>query len=68
MMFMISAIIILLGGISLTRLPVDLLPDVSLPDHHRPRRLPRRRPAGDGGAHHAAARAGAQRGRRASSR
>ena len=30
-MFMISAIIILLGGISLTRLPVDLLPDVSYP-------------------------------------
>ena len=28
-MFMISAIIILLGGISLTRLPVDLLPDVT---------------------------------------
>jgi HAE1 family hydrophobic/amphiphilic exporter-1 len=31
MMFMISAIIILLGGISLTRLPVDLLPDVQYP-------------------------------------
>jgi len=31
MMFMISAIIILLGGISLTRLPVDLLPDVTYP-------------------------------------
>src|SRR5256885_17216834 len=30
-MFMISAVIILLGGISLTRLPVDLLPDVSYP-------------------------------------
>ena len=30
-MFMISGIIILLGGISLTRLPVDLLPDVSYP-------------------------------------
>ena len=30
-MFMISAIIILLGGISLTRLPVDLLPDVTYP-------------------------------------
>src|SRR6476469_8568633 len=30
-MFMISAIIILLGGISVTRLPVDLLPDVSYP-------------------------------------
>jgi HAE1 family hydrophobic/amphiphilic exporter-1 len=28
---MISAIIILLGGISLTRLPVDLLPDVTYP-------------------------------------
>ena len=31
MMFMISSIIVLLGGISLTRLPVDLLPDVSYP-------------------------------------
>jgi len=30
-MFMISAVIILLGAISLTRLPVDLLPDVSYP-------------------------------------
>jgi HAE1 family hydrophobic/amphiphilic exporter-1 len=30
-MFMISAIIILLGAISLTRLPVDLLPDVTYP-------------------------------------
>jgi HAE1 family hydrophobic/amphiphilic exporter-1 len=31
MMAMISAIIILLGGISLSRLPVDLLPDISQP-------------------------------------
>ena len=31
MMSMISAIIILLGGISLTRLPVDLLPDIAQP-------------------------------------
>jgi HAE1 family hydrophobic/amphiphilic exporter-1 len=31
MMSMISAIVILLGGISLTRLPVDLLPDISQP-------------------------------------
>lgn len=31
MMTMISIIIILLGGISLTRLPVDLLPDISQP-------------------------------------
>ena len=30
-MFMISSVIILLGGISLTRLPVDLLPDVTYP-------------------------------------
>ncbi|HSL23308.1 MAG TPA: efflux RND transporter permease subunit [Vicinamibacterales bacterium] len=30
-MFMISAVIILLGGISLLRLPVDLMPDVSFP-------------------------------------
>ena len=30
-MFMISAIIVLLGGISATRLPVDLLPDVTYP-------------------------------------
>ncbi|MGC4082663.1 MAG: efflux RND transporter permease subunit [Vicinamibacterales bacterium] len=31
MMSMISAIIILIGGISLSRLPVDLLPDISQP-------------------------------------
>ena len=31
MMTMISIIIVLLGGISLTRLPVDLLPDISRP-------------------------------------
>ncbi|MBI1875480.1 MAG: efflux RND transporter permease subunit [Acidobacteria bacterium] len=30
-MFMISAVILLLGGISLARLPVDLMPDVSFP-------------------------------------
>src|SRR6188768_3366534 len=30
-MFMISAVIVLLGGISLFRLPVDLLPDVTYP-------------------------------------
>ena len=30
-MFMISMVIILLGGISLTRLPVDLMPDTQLP-------------------------------------
>lgn len=30
-MFMICAVIVLLGGISLTRLPVDLLPDISFP-------------------------------------
>jgi HAE1 family hydrophobic/amphiphilic exporter-1 len=30
-MFMICAVIILLGGISLMRLPVDLMPDVSFP-------------------------------------
>jgi HAE1 family hydrophobic/amphiphilic exporter-1 len=30
-MFMISTIIVLLGAISLTRLPVDLMPDVSYP-------------------------------------
>ena len=30
-MFMISTIVILLGAISLTRLPVDLMPDVSFP-------------------------------------
>jgi hydrophobic/amphiphilic exporter-1 (mainly G- bacteria), HAE1 family len=30
-MFMLSAIVILIGGISLLRLPVDLLPDVSFP-------------------------------------
>ena len=31
MMSMISAIVILIGAISLTRLPVDLLPDISQP-------------------------------------
>src|SRR6476646_3015080 len=31
MMTMISCIIILLGGISLSRLPVDLLPDIAQP-------------------------------------
>ena len=31
MMYMISAVIILLGGISLTRLPVDLMPEISYP-------------------------------------
>ena len=31
MMTMISAVIVLLGIISLTRLPVDLLPDISQP-------------------------------------
>ncbi len=30
-MFMISLVIILLGGISLTRLPVDLMPDTQIP-------------------------------------
>src|SRR5688572_306908 len=30
-MFMVSAIIVMLGAISLTRLPVDLMPDVSYP-------------------------------------
>jgi HAE1 family hydrophobic/amphiphilic exporter-1 len=30
-MFMLSSIVILLGAISLTRLPVDLMPDVSFP-------------------------------------
>jgi HAE1 family hydrophobic/amphiphilic exporter-1 len=31
MMFMLSAVIVLLGGISLSRLPVDLMPDVTYP-------------------------------------
>src|ERR1043165_3977596 len=30
-MFMISAVVLLLGAISLVRLPVDLLPDVTYP-------------------------------------
>ena len=30
-MFMISSVIVLLGGISLTRLPVDLMPDTQFP-------------------------------------
>ena len=48
MMSMISAIIILLGGISLTRLPVDLLPDISQPTVNVRVELHRRRPARDG--------------------
>ena len=39
MMAMISSIIILIGGISLSRLPVDLLPDISTADGQRPREL-----------------------------
>jgi hydrophobic/amphiphilic exporter-1 (mainly G- bacteria), HAE1 family len=61
-MFMISGVIVLLGAISLTRLPVDLMPDVSA-EPHDPRRLRRRRAARDRGARHAADRAGGQRGR-----
>src|SRR3954470_24882197 len=30
-MFMLSAIVVLLGGISLVRLPVDLMPDIQQP-------------------------------------
>ena len=30
-MFMLSFVVVLLGAISLTRLPVDLMPDVSFP-------------------------------------
>jgi HAE1 family hydrophobic/amphiphilic exporter-1 len=30
-MFMLSAVIMLIGGLSLARLPVDLMPDVSFP-------------------------------------
>ena len=30
-MFMLSAVVILIGGMSLVRLPVDLMPDVSFP-------------------------------------
>ena len=57
-MFMISFVVMLLGGISLTRLPVDLMPESEFPEHHRPRELHRRRSARDGGAGHAAHRAG----------
>ncbi len=63
-MFMISMVIILLGGISLTRLPVDLMPDTQVPTHHRARQLHGRRSARDGGAGHAPDRAGGQRRRR----
>ena len=63
-MFMVSGVIVLLGAISLLRLPVDLMPDLQLPERHRPRQLPRRRPARDRGVDHAADRAGGQRGRR----
>ena len=64
-MFMISGVIMLLGAISLTRLPVDLMPEFEQPTHHGQRQLRRRRPARDGGADHAADRAGGQRRRRA---
>ena len=30
-MFMLSAVVMLIGGLSLVRLPVDLMPDVSFP-------------------------------------
>ena len=30
-MFMLSAVVVLLGGISLTRLPVDLMPEFAMP-------------------------------------
>ena len=30
-MFMLSAVVMLIGGLSLARLPVDLMPDVSFP-------------------------------------
>ena len=30
-MFMLSFVVVLLGAISLTRLPVDLMPDISFP-------------------------------------
>jgi hydrophobic/amphiphilic exporter-1 (mainly G- bacteria), HAE1 family len=30
-MFMLSGVIILIGALSLMRLPVDLMPDISLP-------------------------------------
>ena len=63
-MFMLSGVIVLIGAMSLIRLPVDLMPDVDLPEHHGPRRVRRRRTAGDGGARHAAARAVAGGGRR----
>ena len=55
-MFMISCIVILLGLISLTRLPVDLLPDISQPTINVNVAYARRRSAGDGRARDASAR------------
>ena len=63
-MFMLSGVIILLGMLSLFRLPVDLMPDVSYPSLTVRVALSRRRPARNRGAHHAPHRAGDERGRR----
>ena len=63
-MFMLSAVIVLLGAISLFRLPVDLMPDVTYPTITRARGLRRRRPGRDRTAHRAAARAVARGGAR----
>ncbi len=51
-MFMICAVVILLGAISLTRLPVDLMPDISFPSITVRVELLGRRAARDGGAGH----------------
>ncbi len=63
-MFMLSGVIILLGMLSLFRLPVDLMPDVSYPSLTVRVQLCRRRAARNRGAHHAPHRAGDERGRR----
>ncbi len=63
-MFMISGVITLLGLISLTKLPVDLMPEFEQPQLTVRTTYTGRRPARDGRAHHAAARTGRERGAR----
>ena len=60
-MFMICAVIVLIGGISLTRLPVDLLPDISYPSVSVSVGYSGRRAARNGGTGHASASTGVER-------
>ena len=60
-MFMLSAVIMLLGLLSLSKLPVDLMPEFEQPTLTVRVDLRRCRPARDGGADHAADGTGGQR-------